>query len=119
MRRTSWLAILAMLLNAFWPLIATARAPGISPPIEICTPQGIATIAGDPAPAPDPHDVKHPQSHCPLCGGTDKFVALAAVPSHGPRAESAARIAIPAGASQHSRDERRSPAHPRAPPVLS
>ena len=119
-RLTAWLAILAMALNALWPLIANAKPAGVAALFEICTTQGVKSIAGDPAQAPEDSGAKHLQPHCPLCSfGADKlsappssplYLEAATVTGCGPSTE--ARSAEP-------RSDIRSPAHPRAPPAIS
>jgi hypothetical protein len=119
-RFTAWLAILAMALNALWPLIANAKPAGVSSLFEVCTSQGIKSVAGDSSQAPEESGSKHLQPHCPLCSfGTDKVSAPPSAPLYfepaaitgcGPSAE--VRSALP-------RSDLRSPAHPRAPPAHS
>ena len=76
-RTTAWLAILAMALNALWPLIANAKPAGVESLFEVCTTQGFKSVAGDPAGAPDDSGEKHLQPHCPLCSfGTDKVASV-------------------------------------------
>lgn len=70
-RRTAWLAILAILLNAFAPAMSHAMAAhfGISL-LEVCTPDGLKRIAVEYSAArPDVPQGAHVavDSHCPYC----------------------------------------------------
>jgi hypothetical protein len=116
-RRVSWIVIALMALNSLWPLIAGARPAGAAM-MEICTAQGLRLVAGDPA-APQNGDAKDPISHCTLCSGPDKpavppavFAQLAFASIQLLRPVQTPSFVAPNGYS-------RSPAHPRAPPVLS
>jgi hypothetical protein len=52
-RIAGWLAILAMSLNALWPLLANAKpASAFDPATEICTVGGIKSFAGGGVPQP-------------------------------------------------------------------
>lgn len=111
------MAILVMALNALWPLIANARPAGAPGLMEICTTEGIKTLP-DGAPAGDPA-AEHLQPHCPLCSfGTDKLAALPPAVVGLPPADLA--HAAPAAILHRAAiaAPQRSPAHPRAPPVL-
>lgn len=71
-RRTALAALLAVLLQAFAPLLATAAPRSAVDHVELCTAQGVVTIEveGEPpktSPAPD---------HCPAC----VFPAFAGLP---------------------------------------
>jgi hypothetical protein len=118
-RIATWLAVLAVSLNALWPLVANAKPVGaFDPSSEICTVGGIKTFAGGGA-LPQPADNAH-QPDCSFCTlGADKFVlpsaGVAHVPamSRGPDFQAATAALPPAAPFRHS------PAHPRAPPVLS
>ena len=118
-RFTVWLAILAMALNALWPLIANARPAGVESLFEVCTTQGLKAVAGDASSQGD-EGAKHLQPHCPLCSlGSDK---VSAPPSSPFQIEPASAsgcapgfVSGPEPVSSHFR----TPAHPRAPPFSS
>jgi hypothetical protein len=70
-RRTAWLAIFAILLNAFAPAVSHAMAAhfGVSW-LEVCTPDGLKRIAVEYSAArpdipPGAHIVA--DTHCPYC----------------------------------------------------
>jgi hypothetical protein len=119
-RFASWLAIAAMALNALWPLLANAQPVGAPSLLEICTSQGMKTIAADPDSGSDDFAAKHLQPHCPLCSfGSDKASAPPSAPLHigsaslmGCLPPSSINAAVPG--SEHY-----TPALPRAPPALS
>jgi Protein of unknown function (DUF2946) len=120
LRSTSWLAILAMALNALWPLIASARPTGAASFVEICTAQGLKQIVGDPATGPAGPGGKHMQLHCPICSyGTDKFSALTSAPLFNASATGSDCEPAVADASAKPHSNIRSPAYPRAPPDFS
>jgi hypothetical protein len=116
-RRTAWLAMLLMALNALWPLLAAAQ-PADSVMMEVCTAQGRQLIAGERSPSQNGSGAKDPVSHCTLCAGSDKPVLADVAPDSIPVTilDSSPGEAWPPIAPQ---GYRRSPAHPRAPPVLS
>jgi hypothetical protein len=119
-RFTVWLAILAMALNALWPLIANAKPAGVESLFEVCTTQGLKSVAGDPAGAPDDSGAKHLQPHCPLCSfGTDKMSAPPSSPLVIEPAAVAGRVALSAMVTESPSSDFRTPAHPRAPPFSS
>ena len=119
-RFTSWLAILAMALNALWPLLANAKPTGFSPLTEICTAQGVKSIAGEPGRSSDDSGAKHLQPHCPLCSfGTDKVSAPPSAPLHIDSAAASIGVSFSALQSAEPRSDIRTPAHPRAPPAHS
>lgn len=115
-----WLAVLAMVLNALWPLLAQARPAGGAGLKEICTSGGVKYVSGaasDGTASPPDQVSRHLQSHCLLCAsGSDKPVAAAAPLEAGLAADlpglsvAAFATVAPPGPLQ------RSPAHPRAPP---
>jgi hypothetical protein len=118
-RSTAELAILALALNALWPLIASARPAGTESRVEVCTAQGVSRVAVDPGSAPDDAGAGHLQQHCPLCVfGADKAAAGPSAPLHKVAAAAAGRAPAdrqPVAAGADSR----SPAQPRAPPSVS
>ncbi len=116
----SWMAVLVMVLNALWPLVAHARPAGAAGMVEVCTAQGVKFVPGSSeSPADQGGNAgKHLQPHCPLCsmGGEKPVLGPLTVP---PMAiVDLPRLAIPVtltgiqpGHLLHSR------AHPRAPPA--
>ncbi len=75
-RRLAWIAALAMMLNALWPVIAQAK-PGPAPTLqEVCTSAGLQKIAVD-ASAPVDHSSGGKASpHCAFCSFGNDQVAL-------------------------------------------
>jgi len=123
-RFASWLAILAMALSALWPLLANAR-PGAQPSLfEVCTAAGIKWVSGAGTDgtdtAPDQGGAKYLQPHCALCSfGPDKVPVLVQAAFSIPAAEVSTGACPPAALFHPTRPDLRSPAQPRAPPVLS
>ena len=118
-RVASWIAILAMALNALWPLLANARPAGVAPLTEICTAQGMKSAAGDPAALPDDTAAKHLQAHCALCSfGADNPFALPSIPLHAASEPASGSGPLPAILFAEPGSDIRTPAHPRAPPPL-
>ena len=118
-RIAGWLAILAMSLNALWPLVANAKpSSAFDPATEICTVGGVKAFAGGDV-TPQPADKAH-QPNCSFCTlGADQF----ALPANAaaivlPAVESPAFGAGVAGVPP-AESSSYSPAHPRAPPVIS
>ena len=118
-RIAGWLAILAMSLNALWPLVANAKPSwAFDPGTEICTVGGVKAFAGGGG-SPQPVDNAH-QPNCSFCTlGADRFALPAsAVAVVLPATESPVFRADIAGIPP-AEPSSYSPAHPRAPPVLS
>jgi hypothetical protein len=118
-RFASVLAMLAMALQAFWPLLAQAQPKDPTLYAPICSVQGDGTmvdLSGGKFPVDDGAG-KH-QKHCKLCvGGNDRVQVLVLAPVDAFRspvfvAENPA--ALPPAAV---RSTSASPAQPRAPPV--
>jgi hypothetical protein len=66
-RSTAWLALLACLLQAAWPLIANASPYAQHILVEVCSAEGARQIAvenGASAPSPD---AEHHLPHCAFC----------------------------------------------------
>jgi hypothetical protein len=119
-RSASWLAILAMVCNTLWPLVANAGVAGATSTIEICTAQGVKKVADDPVGAPGGGSGRHAQSHCShCCGGTDKVSALIGASLHHAYEPAAYCEPDQAYGLLHPAGDNRSPAYPRAPPALS
>ena len=114
----SWLAILAMALNALWPLLAQAKPGDSGLLIEICTATGMTWVAAD-GDGQQPAQ-KNLLPHCAFCSLGAGRAPLPSSPAIAPmpvssvvavieRRESAPVVSQPFF----------SPALPRAPPVLS
>lgn len=76
-RLNAWIALLAMALNALWPVIAQAK-PGPSPTLqEVCTSAGLQKIAVD-VDQPADHSAGGKASpHCAFCSlGSDSLALL-------------------------------------------
>jgi hypothetical protein len=118
-RIATWLAVLAVSLNALWPLVANAKPVGaFDPSSEICTVGGIKTFAGGGA-LPQPADNAH-QPNCSFCTfGADKAVPPATSVAHVLAAPSGTDFQAATAALPPAEPFRYSPAHPRAPPALS
>jgi hypothetical protein len=120
-RFASMLAILAMALQAFWPLLAHAQANNPTLYAPICSVQGDGTmvdLSGGKIPADDGAG-KH-QKHCKHCvGGNDRVQVLVSAPADAfrtPAFVAEKPAAIPAAAVLSSSA---TPAQPRAPPPFS
>ena len=119
-RFSSWLALAVFALNAFWPLLANARPADVSWQMELCSSQGMKTIPGGPTSSPADGGAMLLTPHCPLCFfGADRVFAPASAPLHLVSAAAPASRPQHAIRSAESRGDVFSPAHPRAPPVLS
>ena len=119
-RFASWLAIAAMALNALWPLLANAQPAGQASMFEVCTAEGIKFVPGDAGKAPAESGAKHLQPHCALCSfGADKVPAVTQVAFVIPAVLDSSGGPSPFDVFSPVRPDIRSPAQPRAPPVLS
>ena len=68
-RLTAWLAVLAMALNALWPLLAAAN-PGVPEPfgVPVCTPEGLVMVFDAGRQLPNPEGPAHRlMPHCAFC----------------------------------------------------
>jgi hypothetical protein len=104
----SWLAILAMALQALWPLLAQAKPATLVP---VCTVGGVThyvEVPGAPAPADSQHE------HCSFC-----FAGAALPASRVPHAVEAISFRSPKAVSFTPRSFIVVGADARAPPVLS
>jgi hypothetical protein len=119
-RISAWVAILAMTLNALWPVIAQAK-PGPSPTLqEVCTSAGLQKIVVDGAqPAGHSSDGKA-SPHCAFCSlGTDQLAILPAV-QVGIAQVLEVRDSLPVHSEAPLQEPSvLLPAQPRAPPSLS
>jgi hypothetical protein len=119
-RISAWVAILAMTLNALWPVIAQAK-PGPSPTLqEVCTSAGLQKIAVDGGQPADHSAGGKASPHCAFCSlGAVQLAILPAI-QVGIAQVLEVRDSLPVH-SQTTLPEPfvLSPAQPRAPPSLS
>ena len=119
-RFAALLAMLAMALQALWPLLAQAkpRVPGIQVPV--CTIEGITHYTE--LPAPDSPVEKSSAAHHELCQmcvfGAERLAVLPVAPPfvglvQEPQRTLDSRLAVSSPSSSHR------PALPRAPPAFS
>jgi hypothetical protein len=120
-RFASVLAMLAMALQAFWPLLAQAQRKDPTLYAPVCSVQGDGTmvdLSGGKLPADDGAG-KH-QKHCKLCVGcNDRGQVLVSAPAdafRSPALVAEKPAAIPAAAVLSTSA---TPAQPRAPPRFS
>jgi hypothetical protein len=120
-RLVAWIAALAVMLQAFWPLLSHARPRDPSLLVPVCTIDGVThylDLKTGKAPLDD-RSGKHGE-HCKLCFfGGDRLQALPPEPADflqvpAPNAEAPAAFAF-----SHYRSASASPAQPRAPPAFS
>lgn len=117
----SWVAIIAVAFQVFWPLMANAQ-PGKQAWVEICSVQGVQKVAidldgGDSSPKPD---AGHLKPHCALCSFSADRLAVPVFqfvfllppdgPTYGPPPK-ATHLALPSAEYLSAR--------PRAPPYYS
>ena len=114
-RLTAWLAIFGMVLNALWPLLATAAPREFVAPV--CSMVG-TTVAVDAAGMPaQPAPAKSPAPHCPFCTtGSDHNPALATAQTIA-FAPPVAAVRVPAPVAEHGSYFLILAAHPRGPPA--
>ena len=119
-RVSAWIAILAMTLNALWPVIAQAK-PGLAATLqEVCTSAGLQKLAVD-AQLPAGHSSGTQASpHCAFCSfGADRI----AIPSQELASfaqPSDVRHVVPSYRDAPSKAfPSQSSAQPRAPPFPS
>jgi hypothetical protein len=117
----AWLAILAISLQAAWPLVAQAKPRQPGHLVPLCTVDGVThyvEIPGGKAPLEQRSATFH--EHCKLCAfGAER---LAAVPPAAPAPMRVARVALVVAAHAprvHLAVHCDSPADARAPPSLS
>jgi hypothetical protein len=117
-RIAAWVAILAIALNALWPLIAQAKPRSVTL-VPVCTVQGVTHYLELPAgnsPLEQKSSAQH--EHCSYCSFGAERVALS------PLLQSIVAIEIQETQPVHfedrfSRSEKASFARPRAPPAIS
>jgi hypothetical protein len=117
-RSAAWLAVIAMALQALWPLVAQAK-PRSSVLVPVCTIQGVTHYIELPAgksPVEQQSEAHH--EHCSFCSFGGERVTLSPFLQSilATRAEEAQPLR--AGACE-SRSERSFNARPRAPPAVS
>lgn len=119
-RLAALLAMLAVVLQGFLPLVAQAKATGPDFLGSICSIDGPAVPdAAGGTPLPDDGAGKH-QKHCALCVmGGDRAAALVSSPAPVFVVAAPAAVVLPAQPAASFRSTVVSPAHPRAPPVQS
>jgi hypothetical protein len=113
-RRSAFLALSAVLLQAFAPLLAGAAPGAAVDHMEICTAQGVVQVAVDADNAPGQSTVA--PEHCPACA-THGAVAAPALRPQAQQPASAVPIAVrqPAAVFVAAYPASR----PRAPPASS
>jgi Protein of unknown function (DUF2946) len=119
MSRTSrsfpaWIAILAMALNALWPLIAQAKPVQAAALHEICTAEGLQVV---PAAPEDRSSGTKLSPHCAFCSlGADR-IAIAPLVQIGVAHDRGTREGAPVSLDAPQPESfSRSTAQPRAPP---
>jgi hypothetical protein len=116
-RFVSWIAVLAMALNALWPLIAQAKPRSVTL-VPVCTVQGVThyiELPGGNSPLEQKSSAQH--EHCSYCSFGGERVALA------PLLQSILSTRVvqaqpPYVDAFELRSERSSNARPRAPPSV-
>ena len=120
-RPATWLAVIAMALQAFWPLLSQAKPRDLTLLVPLCTVEGVTHYVELKAGRTTPLDERSAShgDHCKLCVlGADKPVAL---PS------TVVELLVPVATLVPDREQpaalagifARSLAQPRAPPVVS
>ena len=111
-------AMLGIVLQVFWPLLAQAHS-GSGLYTTICSVGGIERSVEIPGVPPADQSPAKQVKHCPLCSGSDRSQAILEV-SLPVLAVPAAPVALPAEPALPSfRSTVVSPAQARAPPVQS
>jgi hypothetical protein len=117
-RLAAWIAVLAMALNAFWPLIAQAKPSSVTL-VPVCTVQGVThyiELPGGNSPLEQKSSAQH--EHCSFCSFGGERVALA------PLLQAIIATRVEQAQPPHVdacelRSETSSNARPRAPPAVS
>jgi hypothetical protein len=117
-RIATWLAVLAMALNALWPLIAQAKPSSVIL-VPVCTVQGVThyiELPGGHSPLEQKSSAQH--EHCSYCSFGGERAALP------PLLRSIISTTVAEAPPSHVdatelRSERSSNARPRAPPAVS
>lgn len=114
-----WLAMLAMALNALWPLVANAK-PGYADLIQDICGVGPAKSLKTVAATAQLLGAKHLLAHCALCSaGSDNPAALAPARPDAALAITPAETAAPDPVLLPHAALRYSAARPRGPPAVS
>lgn len=114
-RLGSWLAMLAVALNALWPLLAHAGGGSL---IEVCTSTGMKWIAADNREQQPEHKSLAP--HCESCSLGAERAPLPSSPAIVPiKVSIAIAVIAPSESAPVVSQSCFSRALPRAPPVLS
>jgi hypothetical protein len=111
-RYSACVALFAVLLHAFMPLLASAAPRAAIDHVELCTAQGVVTIEADSGGAPGTPS----PDHCPDCA----FHAAMPAPArsaHAPRPPAAVPRAFARQPSSFAPP--RTASRPRAPPTAS
>jgi hypothetical protein len=113
-----WLAVMAIVLHGFWPLVGQLRAAGPAMVRVICTVHGTMLVpAEDLSDGPSvPQDGK-PQP-CAMCAAVSVAALVAALPTLRIAQAGAYWVSLPIRAPVY-RPAIHSPARPRAPPAIS
>ncbi len=116
-----WLAIIALMLQALWPLLAHAKPNSAKLLVPVCTIEGIThylELPGSNAPLEQRSASQH--EHCALCVfGAERLAAIPAAPVPALRIEVVSySVAVPSAALPAA-CLCSPPALPRAPPALS
>jgi hypothetical protein len=117
-RLAAWVAVLAMALNALWPLIAQAKPRSVTL-VPVCTVQGVThylELPGSHSPLEQKSSAQH--EHCSYCsfGGERAALSLSLPSIFSRTSEEAPPRHVDA---TESRSETSSSARPRAPPAKS
>jgi len=115
----AWLALVAMALNALWPMLAHASPRGFA--AEMCVVNSVSALAQSEPPGRDLPQApeKRTAAHCPFCANWEHSTLAAIVVAWSfllPVAEAAVVRALPASASV-SAGVLDVAASPRAPPA--
>lgn len=115
----AWLALLAVTLNAFWPLMAHARPAGAAALLEVCTSEGMKLMPSGGAEGGQSAPAEHKAPHCPFCmspGG----IAVAPPPAVAVFVLAPFPLTLPRIGHTHFQSfDAREHASPRAPPRYS
>jgi hypothetical protein len=117
-RFVSWIAVLAMALNALWPLIAQAKPRSVTL-VPVCTVQGVThyiELPGGKSPLEQKSSAQH--EHCSFCAFGGERAALPPLLQFFAVVD--VQEARPANVEDRcSKSEQTSFARPRAPPAVS
>lgn len=118
-RPAAFAAVLAIALQALWPLLAHAKPAQAPHLVPLCTVDGTTHFVELP-PGKAPAEEHAGTQHCKLCVfGGERLAALAPAPFPPLHVEGTVAVAVPAGIAVAVISCSASPAQPRAPPALS